>query len=80
MNKNTSNSSEGRALEVYLEYPKELHELHNDYSLASDKIDIKREMLSGYQLKMADLMTNLKVIISSIITYILIFVAVSNRL
>ena len=80
MNKNTSNSSEGRALEVYLEYPKELHELHNDYSLASDKIDIKREMLSGYQLKMADLMTNLKVIISSIITYVLIFVAVSNRL
>ena len=80
MNENTSNSSEGRALEVYLEYPKELHELHNDYSLASDKIDIKREMLSGYQLKMADLMTNLKVIISSIITYILIFVAVSNRL
>ena len=80
MNKNTSNSSEGRAVEVYLEYPKELHELHNDYSLASDKIDIKREMLSGYQLKMADLMTNLKVIISSIITYILIFVAVSNRL
>ena len=80
MNKNTSNSLEGRALEVYLEYPKELHELHNDYSLASDKIDIKREMLSGYQLKMADLMTNLKVIISSIITYILIFVAVSNRL
>ena len=80
MNKNTSNSSEGRALEVYLEYPKELHELHNDYSLASDKIDIKREMLSSYQLKMDDLMTNLKVIISSIITYILIFVAVSNRL
>ena len=80
MNKNTSNSSEGRALEVYLEYPKELHELHNDYPLSSDKIDIKREMLSGYQLKMADLMTDLKVIISSIITYLLIFVAVSNRL
>ena len=80
MNKNTSNSSEGRALEVYLEYPKELHELHNDYPLSSDKIDIKREMLSGYQLKMADLMTNLKVIISSIITYLLIFVAVSKRL
>ena len=80
MNKNTSNSSEGRALEVYLEYPKELHELHNDYPLASDKIDIKREILSGYQLKMADLMINLKVIISSITRFLLIFVAVSNRL
>ena len=80
MNENTSNSSEGRALEVYLEYPKELHELHNDYPLASDKIDIKREILSGYQLKMADLMINLKVIISSITRFLLIFVAVSNRL
>ena len=39
----------------YLEYPKELRELHNDYPLASDKIDIKREMLSEYQLKIADL-------------------------
>ena len=37
-----------------LEYPKELCELHNDYSLAPDKIEIKREMLSNYQIKIAD--------------------------
>ena len=50
MNKYTSNSSKG----CVLEYPKELRELHNDYPLAPDKIRIKREMLSDYQLKIAD--------------------------
>ena len=29
--------------------------LHNDYPLAPDKIEIKRKMLSNYQLKIADL-------------------------
>ena len=42
-------------MEVDLEYPKELQELRNDYLLAPDKIEIKREMLSEYQLKIADL-------------------------
>ena len=55
MNKYTSNSSKGCALEVDLEYPKELREFHSDHSLAPDKIEIKREMLSEYQLKIADL-------------------------
>ena len=32
-----------------------LKELHNDYPLAPEKIEIKREMLSDYQLKTADL-------------------------
>ena len=51
LNKYTSHSSKGCVLEVDLEYPKELRELHNDYPLAQDKIEIKREMLSEYQLK-----------------------------
>ena len=55
LNKYTSNSSEGCLLQVDLQYPKELHELHKDYPLAPDKIEIKREMLSEYQLKIADL-------------------------
>ena len=54
MNKYTSNSSKGCALEVDLEYPKELNKLHNDYALAPDKKEIKREMLLEYQLKIAD--------------------------
>ena len=54
LSKYTSNSSKGCVLEVDLEYPKELRELHNHYPLAPDKIEIKREMLSDYQLKIAD--------------------------
>ena len=55
LNKYTSNSLKGCALEVDLEYSKKLHELHNDYPLAPDKIEIKREMLCGCQLKTVDL-------------------------
>ena len=55
LNKYTSNSSKVCVLEADLEYPKELEELHNDYPLAPDKIEIKKEMLSDYQLKIVDL-------------------------
>ena len=55
MNKYTGNSSKRCVLEVYLEYPKELGELPNDYPLAPDKTEIKRETLSEYQLNVADL-------------------------
>ena len=55
MNKYTSNSSRGRVLEVDLEYPKELQELNNHYPLALDKLEIKRQILSEYQLKINDL-------------------------
>ena len=34
-------------LEVDLEYPKESHELNNNYSLAWDKRKIRKKMLSG---------------------------------
>ena len=55
LNKYTSNSSKGLVLEVGLEYPKELQELHKDYPLVPDKVEIKRKMLPEYQLKIADL-------------------------
>ena len=45
----------GCVFEVDFEYPKELHEFHKDYSLAPDIIEVKREMLSEYQLRIADL-------------------------
>ena len=54
LNQYTSNSSKGCLLIVDLKYPKDLWELHNHYLLAPDKIEIKREMLSEYQLKIAD--------------------------
>ena len=42
------NSSVGYILEVDLEYPSELHDLHNDYPLASQKLEINQDMLSKY--------------------------------
>ena len=55
LNKYISISSKGCFHEVDLEYPKELRELRNNYPLAPDKIEIEREMLFEYQLKIADL-------------------------
>ena len=55
LNKYTGNSSKGCILEVDLEYLKELQKLHIYYTLAPDKIEIKREVLSDYQLKIIDL-------------------------
>ena len=42
------NSKKGLILEVDLEYPKELHDKHNDYPLAPEKLEVKDTMLSDY--------------------------------
>ena len=41
-----NNSSTGYVLEVDLEYSQELHDIHNDYPLAPEKINIAKEWLS----------------------------------
>ena len=41
-------------LEVDLEYPKELHELHNDDPLAPEKLAVSSDMLSKYCKEIAD--------------------------
>ena len=55
LNKYTRNSLKLCVLEVDFKCPRELQELQNDYPLAPDKIEIKREMLSNNPLKIADL-------------------------
>ena len=44
----------GYFLEVDLEYPDELHELHNDYPLAPEKLAVSSDMLSKYCKEIAD--------------------------
>ena len=44
----------GYLLEVDLEYPDKLHELHNDYPLAPEKLAVSSDMLSKYCKKIAD--------------------------
>ena len=55
LSKYTSNSSKGCVPKVDLENLKEFNKLRNDYSLALDKVEIKRGMLPEYQPKTADL-------------------------
>ena len=47
-------SNKGLILEVDLEYPKELHDLHNDYPLAAEKVKVNKDMLSNYCQEIAD--------------------------
>ena len=47
-------SEKGLILEVDLEYPEELHNLHNDYPLAAEKIKVTEDMLSLYCREIAE--------------------------
>ena len=44
----------GYFLEVDLEYLEELHELHNDFPLAPEKLTVSNDMLSKYCKKIGD--------------------------
>ena len=47
-------SKKGPILEVNLEYPQELHDLHNDYPVAPEKLNVSNDMLSEYCKKIAE--------------------------
>ena len=47
-------STKGLILEVVLEYPKKMHNLHNYYPCGAEKIKVNKDMLSPYCKKIAD--------------------------
>ena len=47
-------SDTGYLIEVNLEYPDELHKLHNDYPLAAETLAVFNDMLSAYCKTIAD--------------------------
>ena len=50
-----TNSSTGYVLEVDLDYSQELHDIHSDYPLAPEKINMPKEWLSKYCLKIGNI-------------------------
>ena len=54
LGKHKEDSREGLVLEVDLEYPNDLHELHNDYPLAPEKVKVFKDMLSEYCNKISE--------------------------
>ena len=53
LGKYKADGKKGLILEVGLEYPQELHHIHNDYPIAPEKVKVSNNMLSAYCKKIA---------------------------
>ena len=54
LGKYKADRKKGLILEDYLEYPRELHDMHNDYPMCPEKVKVSDDMLSGYCKKIAE--------------------------
>ena len=54
LKKYDEDSEKGLILKVDLEYPKDLHDLRNDYPCATEKVKVTEDMLSDYCKKIAE--------------------------
>ena len=54
LGKYKADGKKGLILEVDLEYPRELHNIHNDYPVTPEKVKVSKNMLSAYCKKIAE--------------------------
>ena len=54
LGKYKADGKKGLILEVDLEYPQKLHDIHNDYPVAPEKVKVSNNMLSAYCKKIAE--------------------------
>ena len=54
LGKYKADGEKGLILKVDLEYPQELHDIHNDYPVAPEKVKVSNNMLSAYCKKIAE--------------------------
>ena len=54
LGKYKADGKKGLILEIDLEYPRELHDIHNDYPVTPEKVKVSKNMLSDYCKKIAE--------------------------